>query len=110
MKAIVVGHREERETQYGVDLLSPEGIYKSDRHPISGLDRIGIGDSMAAAFQASLLSSSGNSNFSAEDMKRAAQYGSAAGAMKYSIHGDTAGLRMIELKELVDGGYRAVQR
>jgi 2-dehydro-3-deoxygluconokinase len=101
IKTIVMGWRSEEEDHYGVDIFSTDCKVSSRRHAVQNIDRIGVGDSMTAAFLAA--------NLEKQDMQHSSEIAAAAGALKYTIKGDMALLKRREIDDLIKG-YKAVVR
>ena len=99
---IVLTERNADETTYGLKVLTRKENYTSKVHRIHLIDRIGVGDSMAAGFLSSWLKT--------KDLKTSAEWGALAGALKYGIKGDMALLQSNEIESLLTEGYRGIQR
>lgn len=102
LKMIVMSKRNSQETSYGIEVYTPQKKYSSQDYQITNLDRIGVGDSMAAGFLAGLIQS--------QDTQVASDWGALAGAMKYGIHGDMALLKKHEITEILSHGLKGVIR
>lgn len=101
-EVIVLTERNADETSYGVRVVTRNSTYSSAQHRVHLVDRIGIGDSMAAGFLASWLSD--------KNIEKAAEWGALAGAMKYGIKGDMALIRPLEIESILSQGYRGISR
>jgi 2-dehydro-3-deoxygluconokinase len=101
LQLIVLTERREDSSCYGVRVVTPKGTFHSRMHAFEQLDRIGVGDSMAAGFVARYLET--------KDPASSAEWAAAAGALKYSIKGDMALLKRTELERLV-GGSKGIVR
>ncbi|MFL5783283.1 MAG: sugar kinase [Bacteriovoracaceae bacterium] len=99
---IVLCERNPEETTYNLKVLTRKGTFTSAAHRIQLIDRIGVGDSMAAAFLASWSMH--------KDVQKAAEWGAVAGALKYGIKGDMALLKTHEIESLLSQGYRGISR
>ncbi len=103
LKYLVINRRSASDTGYGLDVVTPDlHRYESRRYTVTNLDRIGVGDSMAAGFLAGLLKT--------QDYKQAAEWASLAGALKYSVTGDMALLEEKELRHLLETGTQGIRR
>ncbi|MES2528932.1 MAG: sugar kinase [Bdellovibrionota bacterium] len=102
LEMIILTERNADETTYGVKVVTRTTSHASVQHRIHLIDRIGIGDSMAAGFIASWLKD--------KDIAKAAEFGAIAGAMKYGIKGDMALLRHNEIETVLTQGYRGISR
>jgi 2-dehydro-3-deoxygluconokinase len=102
LEMIVLTERNADETTYGIRVVTKTNSHSSQQHRIHLIDRIGIGDSMAAGFLASWLMD--------KDINKAAEWGAIAGAMKYGIKGDMALLRHSEIESVHALGYRGISR
>lgn len=102
LELIILTERNADETTYGVRVVTKSSAHTSVQHRIHLIDRIGIGDSMAAGFIASWLMD--------KDIAKAAEFGAIAGAMKYGIKGDMALLRPNEIESVLTQGYRGISR
>lgn len=102
LKYLVLSERSADEGEYGIRLVTREGQYRAKSYPVHNLDRIGVGDSMAAGFLSALLKKA--------SPEEAAESASAAGALKYSIQGDMALLREAEIRELIKSGVKGIIR
>jgi 2-dehydro-3-deoxygluconokinase len=101
-KMIVMAERDASEKSYRVDILTRDSKIQSKTFAIENVDRIGVGDAMAAGFWAAQLEG--------KSLEETANFAAACGAMKYSIKGDVALLKKNEVMSLVSDGYRGVQR
>ena len=99
---LVLTERNADETTYGISLVTKNETHSSLHHRVHLVDRIGIGDSMASGFLASLLTD--------KDPAKAVEWGALAGAMKYGIKGDMALLRPGEIESVLTQGYRGISR
>lgn len=99
---IILTERNADETTYGIKVVTRSSTYSSTQHRVHLVDRIGIGDSMAAGFLASFIVD--------RNIEKAAEWGALAGAMKYGIKGDMALLRPAELESILSQGYRGISR
>jgi 2-dehydro-3-deoxygluconokinase len=90
LQFLVLSERHNDNTEYSLKVISPHETIFSRKYKINCLDRIGVGDSAAAAFIKVYLSS--------KNIKEAAEWGALAGALKYGILGDMALLKAHELK------------
>lgn len=99
---IVMTERNSDETSYGLKVVTRKETITSASHRVHLIDRIGVGDSMAAGFLFSWLTN--------KNVKAAAEWGALCGAMKYGIKGDMAKLRSEEVATLLDSGYKGIQR
>jgi len=102
VKYLVINQRSADESQYAIKVVSSNREKISRSYEIHSLDRIGVGDSMAAGFLASYLQN--------EDMEEAAEWAAAAGALKYGIIGDMAFLSRREIEDLVRDGAKGIIR
>lgn len=102
LKALIITKRSSDESEYGIDVVTPLGVISSKRHKVQSVDRIGVGDSMAAGFLKSYLESG--------DLQKSAEWASLAGAMKYGIQGDMALLNEKEMKVILENGSRGILR
>ena len=102
LEMIVLTERNADETSYGIKVVTKTTSHSSQQHRVQLIDRIGIGDSMAAGFLASWLMD--------KDIVKAAEFGAIAGAMKYGIKGDMALLRHNEIESVFAQGYRGIVR
>lgn len=102
VKYLVINQRSSDGASYGVKVITPEHAHFSKGYRFQNLDRIGVGDSMAAGFLASFVADG--------DYARASEWAAAAGAMKYGIQGDMALLSSRELSELVRDGEKGIIR
>lgn len=102
LKKIVVTQRSTDDSEYGVDVVTSSSSYTSKRHKIQSLDRIGVGDSMAAGFIKSFLETNND--------ETAAEWAALCGALKYGIHGDMALLKDDEVKSLLENNSRGIIR
>jgi 2-dehydro-3-deoxygluconokinase len=102
IQTLVMSRRGASEETYAVDLVTRDGKASSREIPVTMLDRIGMGDSMAAGFWAAQ-----HEKF---DLQKTADFAAACGAMKASINGDMALLKRSEVLELLEEGYRTVRR
>lgn len=102
LELIVLTERNAEETSYGISVVTKTETISSFQHRVHLVDRIGIGDSMAAGFIASLLTE--------KNVSKAAEWGALAGAMKYGIKGDMALLRPSEIEGILSQGYRGISR
>jgi 2-dehydro-3-deoxygluconokinase len=102
LEMIVLTERNADETTYGIKVFTKTASHSSQQHRIHLIDRIGIGDSMAAGFLASWLMD--------RDINKAAEWGAIAGAMKYGIKGDMALLRHSEIEIVLALGYKGISR
>ncbi len=102
LEMIVLTERNADETTFGIKVVTSTTTFSSQQHRIHLIDRIGIGDSMAAGFLASWLTD--------KDITKAAEWGALAGAMKYGIKGDMALLRPNEIESILTQGYRGISR
>ena len=102
LKALIITKRSADESEYGIDVVTPTENFSSKRHKIESIDRIGVGDSMAAGFIKSYLD---HLNF-----QKAVELAALAGAMKYGIQGDMALLNEKELNSLLENGPRGIIR
>lgn len=99
---IVMSERNEDETTYNLKVITRKETYKSKIHSVLLIDRIGVGDSMAAGFLACWTMT--------KDIQKAAEWGALAGSMKYGIKGDMALLKTHEVESLLTDGYRGIKR
>lgn len=102
LKYLVINQRAADESEYGINVITPDQVYKSKVHKVQHIDRIGVGDSMAAGFMAGFLKS--------QDLQTACEWGSLAGAMKYGIKGDMALLASLEIEALLQSNSRSIIR
>ncbi len=102
VELIILTERNADETTYGLKVVTRSNSHSSQQHRIQLIDRIGIGDSMAAGFIVSWLKD--------KDIAKAAEFGAIAGAMKYGIKGDMALLRHNEIESVLTQGYRGISR
>lgn len=102
VEILVLTERNEDETTYGLKVVTREGTYSTRQHKIHLIDRIGIGDSMAAGFLATWLTD--------KNIDKTAEWGALAGAMKYGIKGDMALLRPAEIEGILTQGYKGISR
>jgi 2-dehydro-3-deoxygluconokinase len=102
VEMIVLTERNADETSYGIRVMTRTQNHSSIQHRVHLVDRIGIGDSMAAAFLASWLND--------KDLAKACEWGALAGAMKYGIKGDMALLRHSEIESILGQGYKGILR
>lgn len=102
VELIVMTQRTPDELHYGIKVISRTNQYTSALHRVHLVDRIGIGDSMAAGFLGSWLTD--------KNTEKAAEWGALAGAMKYGIKGDMALLRPAEIDSLLGQNYRGISR
>ncbi len=99
---IILTERNTEETSYGVKIITRNERFSSTSHRIHLIDRIGVGDSLAAGFLSCWLKT--------KDIKKSAEWGALSGALKYGIKGDIAFLKRTELETLLNEGYRGIQR
>jgi 2-dehydro-3-deoxygluconokinase len=90
-KFLVLSDRDQ--STYGVTVWSQGKSFVSKRIPFVSLDRIGVGDSMAAGFFAAID----------EGPQKAADFAAAAGALKYSVRGDMALLKRPDVELVLTG-------
>ncbi|MES2964271.1 MAG: sugar kinase [Bdellovibrionota bacterium] len=102
IQTLVMSKRAANEATYAIDVFTREGKASSRELPVTMLDRIGMGDSMAAGFWAAQ-----HEKF---DLQKTADFAAACGAMKATIDGDMALLKKGEVLELLEEGYQAVRR
>ena len=102
LKQLVINQRSADENEYGLKVVIPDHVYTSKKYQIQNIDRIGVGDSMAAGYLAGFLKS--------QDLQQACEWGALAGAMKYGIAGDMALVSEKELTTLLDTGPKAILR
>lgn len=102
LKYIVISTRSPDESEYGLKVVTKNKIHISQSYKISKIDRIGVGDSMAAGFLAGLLKK--------DDSEEASEWGALAGAMKYGIKGDMALLKENELTSILKSGVKGIIR
>ena len=102
LKTIVLSRRSSDESEYGIDVVTRIGHSFSQRHKIHSLDRIGVGDSMAAGFIKAWLHQKPDSD--------CAEWAAMAGALKYGIKGDMAFLKSAEIEQLLAGGRKGIDR
>lgn len=102
IKYLVINQRSADESNYAIKVVSQKEAHTSKSYRVQSLDRIGVGDSMAAGFLASYLED--------QDMKKASEWASAAGALKYGIQGDMAHLNRREIVDLVRDGAKGIIR
>jgi 2-dehydro-3-deoxygluconokinase len=102
LKFLVINQRSADETQYGIKIVTKDNVYPSKMYTVQCLDRIGVGDSMAAGFLAAWLKT--------QDIQTASEWGALAGALKYGILGDMALLKESELKSIFHHGPKAIIR
>lgn len=102
LKIIVLSTRSEDESEYGVNVVTPTSSYSSKKYKIQSVDRIGVGDSMAAGFLKSYLSH--------QDEKQACEWAALTGAMKYGIAGDMALLKEKEVVSILENGFKGIIR
>jgi 2-dehydro-3-deoxygluconokinase len=99
---IVLSERNADETEYGLKVITRKEVVTSQVHKFLTIDRIGVGDSMAAGFLAAWTMT--------KDIQKAANWGALAGAMKYGIKGDMALIKAREIETLLAEGYRGISR
>jgi 2-dehydro-3-deoxygluconokinase len=102
LKSLVLNRRSHDESEYGIDVVTSSGAWSSKRHKVQSLDRIGVGDSMAAGFIKAYLSK--------VPQTALADWAALAGALKYGIKGDMALLKTSELETLLAGNTRGIDR
>ncbi len=102
LKTLVLTRRSNDESEYGIDVVSNNKSWSSRRHKVNSIDRIGVGDSMAAGFIKSYLSGNPESDH--------ADWAALAGVLKYGIKGDMALLKSSEMEALLTGGTRGIDR
>lgn len=102
LKYIVISTRSSDETEYGLKVVARSRIHQSRKYNIQKIDRIGVGDSMAAGFLAGLLKK--------DDLEEACEWGALAGAMKYGIKGDMALLKEREITTVLKSGVKGIIR
>lgn len=102
VKYLVINQRSADESQYAIKVVSKDQVKISKSYQFQSLDRIGVGDSMAAGFLASYLEN--------QDLAQAVEWASAAGVLKYGILGDMACLRRREIEELIQNGSKGIIR
>lgn len=102
LKYLVINQRSSDDSEYGIKVVSPTESHESKKYKVQSLDRIGVGDSMAAGFIASYLK---NSN-----AKEAVEWAALAGALKYGIAGDMALLKEKEILSLLESGPKGIIR
>lgn len=102
VKYLVINQRSADESEYAIKLVTRTKSFDSKKYKITNLDRIGVGDSMAAGFMAGLLKT--------QDDETACQWGALAGAMKYGISGDMALIKEKELTDLLIFGPKGIIR
>lgn len=102
IKCLVINQRSADELSYAIKVVTEKHAHFSKGYKIQNLDRIGVGDSMAAGFLASYVED--------QDMAKAAEWASAAGALKYGILGDMAHLNRREVEDLVRDGAKGIIR
>ena len=83
-------------TNWGAMLFAGGLPYRSRRHEIQIVDRVGAGDSFSGALVFSLMRG--------DDPQKAVEFAIAASTLKHTIHGDFALLSMGEVEALAAGG------
>ena len=82
-------------------LVTRQSAWESPVYEVEIVDRLGAGDAFAAGLLYGLLEG---------DPKQAVELGAAAAAMKHTIPGDIAWLRLGELRELCEGNLAKIRR
>lgn len=101
-QVLVMSQRSDDNRQYGIEVVSREGRFTSEQHQIQSIDRIGVGDSMAAGFFKKYLENA--------DLQQAANWGALCGALKYGIVGDMALLKTSEVQRILDTPHTGIYR
>jgi 2-dehydro-3-deoxygluconokinase len=102
VQVLVMSRRGADESTYAVDVVTREGKASSRDISITLVDRIGMGDAMAAGYWAA--------RHEKLDLQKTADFAAACGAMKATIRGDMALVRRSEITDFLEDGYRAVRR
>jgi 2-dehydro-3-deoxygluconokinase len=92
---MILTRRSLDESEYGIDVVVPGKTFSSKKYSIHSIDRIGVGDSMAAGFIKAHLTQ-GNDQLSAD-------WAALSGALKYGIKGDMALLKIGEMENILAG-------
>lgn len=82
LRTLVISKRSADETRYSLRVVTRDVAHDSCELPVSRVDRIGMGDAMAAGFLFAWLKSS--------SLTKAAHWGAACAALKSSLKGDIA--------------------
>ncbi len=101
-KTLLVPQRDELETAYWLEARTDTGTFTSARFPVVVTDRVGVGDSMLAGWIHATLSG--------RTIQECTRFAGACGALKYSVKGDIARLHAIEVEQLLQDGFKAMQR
>ena len=101
IKTLVMSRRAQNDSSYSVDVVNPNGAATATQ-AVNTLDRIGMGDAMAAGFWAARLNGL--------DDQAAAEWAAASGALKATVKGDMALLSPSEITSLIANGYKGVLR
>ncbi len=95
LKKMILSRRSQDESEYSIDVIIPGKTFSSKKHKIHSIDRIGVGDSMAAGFLKAFLTQAND--------QLCAEWAALSGAMKYGIKGDMALLKVSEIENILAG-------
>lgn len=109
LQAVIFPRRSADEGEYGIEILTPKQWLKSRRFMVTNIDRIGIGDAMTAGLLVKVIDPSHMLNGS-QGWQVAADFAAAAGAFKYTVHGDMSLCSAHEIAHLLNESYQAVRR
>ena len=99
---LVMSQRSADQRDYGIEVVTREASFKSKRHQVTDIDRIGVGDAAAAGFFKVYLSGS--------DLQLAAEWSALCGALKYGIKGDMSLVRASEIERVMSQPQTGIVR